>query len=63
MPAAAFLAGMSVGLLPREIGRRIDPYDAYPSQFAATFEGSAVAGHARLLVVECLPTAHRRLRP
>ncbi len=53
--AAAFLAALTVGLLPREIGRRVDPYDAYPSQFAATFEPSAVLGHARLLVVECLP--------
>jgi hypothetical protein len=53
--AAAFLGGLVVGILPREIGRRVDPYDAYPSQFAATFEGKAVAGHARLLVVECLP--------
>ena len=53
--AAAFLAGMTAGLLPREIGRRVDPYDAYPSQFAATFERSAIAEHARLLLVECLP--------
>ncbi len=53
--AAAFLVGMSIGMSPREIGRRIDSYDAYPSQFSATFEGSAIAEHARLLVVECLP--------
>ena len=36
--AAAFLVAMIVGLLPREIGRRVDPYDAYPSQFSATLE-------------------------
>jgi hypothetical protein len=53
--AAAFLGGMSVGLLPREIGRRVDPYDAYPAQFSATFDASAIAGHAHLLASECLP--------
>ena len=53
--AATFLGGMVVGLLPREIGRRVDPYDAYPAQFAATLEPSAVSGHAELLAWECLP--------
>ncbi len=53
--AALFLAGMTVGILPREIGRWVDPYDAYPSQFTATLEPSAVAGHARLLILNCLP--------
>lgn len=53
--AATFLVGMAVGLLPREIGRRVDPYDAYPAQFAATFDPRAVAGHAELLTLECLP--------
>ncbi len=28
----------------------VDPYDAYPAQFSATFDPSAVAGHAELLV-------------
>ena len=53
--AAAFLAGLVVGLLPREIGRRVNPYDAYPAQFAASFETSALAQHADLLAYECLP--------
>jgi hypothetical protein len=53
--SAAFLAGMLVGLLPREIGQWVDSYDAYPSQFAATFHGSAVREHLRLLVLHCLP--------
>jgi hypothetical protein len=53
--AAVFLAGMTGGLLPREIGRWRDPYDAYPSQFAAIFDRSAVVGHTRLLVLNCLP--------
>jgi hypothetical protein len=55
VPAAAFLIGLFIGLLPREIGRRVDPYDAYPAQFAATFETSALATHARLLSLDCLP--------
>ena len=53
--AAAFLAGMTIGLLPRAIGQWVDPYDAYPSQFAATFERPAILGHARLLMLRCLP--------
>jgi hypothetical protein len=54
-PAVAFLAGMAVGLLPREVGRRVDPYDAYPSQFTATWQRSAVLEHAKLLAMSCLP--------
>ncbi|HZW33896.1 MAG TPA: hypothetical protein VFF52_24450 [Isosphaeraceae bacterium] len=53
--AAAFLAGMMIGLLPRAIGQWVDPYDAYPSQFTATFQPSAILGHARLLMLRCLP--------
>jgi hypothetical protein len=53
--AVAFLVGMFVGLLPREIGRRVDPYDAYPAQFAATFQSRAIAEHAGLFGWECLP--------
>lgn len=53
--AAAFVAGLLVGILPREVGHWVDPYDAYPAQFSATFEPSAVLGHASLLVDECLP--------
>ena len=53
--AAVFSVAMLVGLLPREIGRRVDPYDAYPSQFGATLEPRAVQEHARLLGLYCLP--------
>ncbi len=53
--AAVFLIGVTVGLLPREIGRRVDPHDAYPSQFQATWERRALLEHARLLAVHCLP--------
>jgi hypothetical protein len=52
---AVFAAGLAVGLLPREIGRRVDPYDAYPSQFELTTERQAILEHARLFALHCLP--------
>ncbi len=52
---AAFLIAAIVGFLPHEIGRFVDPYDAYPSQFVATFDGPAIREHARLLALQCLP--------
>jgi hypothetical protein len=53
--AAVFSVAMLVGLLPREIGRRVDPYDAYPSQFDVTLEPKAIWEHTRLLGLHCLP--------
>jgi hypothetical protein len=53
--AAVFLVAMLVGLLPGAIGHRVDPYDAYSSQFQPTTEPQAVAEHARLLGLYCLP--------
>ena len=52
---AAFAIAAVIGFLPHEIGRIVDPYDAYPSQFAATFEPPAIREHARLLGRYCLP--------
>ena len=52
---SAFLFAASAGFLPHEIGRRVDPYDAYPSQFAVTLEGPAIEEHGRLLALQCLP--------
>ena len=52
---AVFLVALLVGIAPREIGRRVDPYDAYPSQFEATLERTALWEHARLLALHCLP--------
>jgi len=52
---AVFLAALLAGLAPREIGRLVDPYDAYPSQFTPTVERSALVAHIRLLVLHCLP--------
>jgi hypothetical protein len=53
--AAIFAIAMLAGLVPREIGRAVDPYDAYPSQFAATLAPKAIGEHARLLLLHCLP--------
>ncbi len=53
--AAVFLAALSVGLIPREIGRRFDPYDAYPSQLQLALSSRAIAEHSRLLGLYCLP--------
>ena len=47
---------LAVGLLPREIGRRIDPYDAYPSQFELTTGRSGVWSSTRgSVLLHCLP--------
>ena len=53
---------MVVGLLPREIGRRVDPYDAYPAQFAATFDADAIA-RARPAPGARVPAAADRRAP
>jgi hypothetical protein len=53
--AAVFGAALAVGISPREIGRRIDPYDAYPAQFELSTGPQALFGHARLLLLHCLP--------
>jgi len=53
--AAVFMAALLAGLAPREIGGLVDPYDAYPSQFAPTVARGPVIEHIRLLVLHCLP--------
>ena len=52
---ASFVLAMLAGFLPHGIGRLVDPHDAYPSQFVATFEGRAIHEHGRLLALACLP--------
>jgi len=53
--AGIVVAAMIAGLLPREIGRRADSFDAYPSQFELTLDRPAVLEHGRLLALHCLP--------
>jgi hypothetical protein len=52
---AAFVVAAIAGFMPHEAGRLVDPYDAYPSQFAATFDARAIREHGRLLALRCLP--------
>ncbi len=56
------LGAFVVGLLPRELGRRLDPYDAYQEQFQPIYERQVLTEHARILGLDCLPrliTGHR----
>jgi hypothetical protein len=50
-----FGLGLAAGLVPRAAGRWAEPYDAYPAQFALARDRSVLAGHATLLLRECLP--------
>jgi hypothetical protein len=54
-PAVLFLLGLVAGLAPHLVGRFVDPRDAYPSQFTASVEQSAIFEHQRLLAFRCLP--------
>ncbi len=49
--ALAFLAGVA----PREIGRRIEPHDAYREQFRPMLAPDVLKSHVDLLVNQCLP--------
>jgi hypothetical protein len=53
--ALAFVAGLSLGDLPREIGKRLDPFDAYGRPFSPVFDTELLVEHARLLALECVP--------
>lgn len=52
---SAFAVGLVVGLMPKVIGGAVDPYDAYGEQFSPIWRADVLAGHARLLAMECLP--------
>lgn len=47
--------GFSLGQVPREVGKRVEPYNAYGPQFETITEPAVLIGHARLLARECLP--------
>ena len=63
----AVAAGFALGNLPREVGARLDPYDAYREQFTTIIERDErgnlkqkefqelLDGHLKLLGFECLP--------
>lgn len=53
--ALVFALGLPVGLAPRWIGDRVDPYDAYHEQFSILWDRTELIRHARLMVLDCLP--------
>jgi hypothetical protein len=56
VPALAGLAlGLLIGVVPREVGKRLEPHNAYGPQFEAVASAELLAGHAAILVRDCLP--------
>jgi hypothetical protein len=51
----AVLAGFAIGYAPRPIGRWMEPHDAYNEQFAWSLNTNVLAGHARILFLDCVP--------
>lgn len=54
-PGLSFVAGLALGLVPAVVGRVVDPYDCYGSQFSMVSDSASVTEHVRLLLMECLP--------
>jgi hypothetical protein len=50
-----FLAGFAGGYSPHELGRRIEPHDAYHEQFQPVFSRGILRGHSHILLWDCLP--------
>lgn len=62
LAASVFVLAFLVGVAPREIGARIDPYSAYPKGFLSSLQPPVLLHHLRLLGLDCLPrliTGHR----
>ena len=53
--AIVYALGFVVGVAPREIGSRLDPYSAYGSQFDLVTDKNVLIEHANLLAWDCLP--------
>jgi hypothetical protein len=53
--ALAAAAGFALGDAPREIGNRLDPYDAYRDQLSPIYDPDVLLEHTRILAAECLP--------
>jgi hypothetical protein len=51
----AFALGAGLGFLPRVIGQRVDPHDAYLGQFRPDLQGDSIARNLSILVRDCLP--------
>lgn len=50
-----FGVGFAVGQLPRELGKRLEPHDAYQGQFDPIFQRDVLAEHTQILFTQCLP--------
>ncbi len=51
----ALVLALLAGAAPRAIGRWVEPYDAYHEQFSWSLDSPLLAGHCRILLLECLP--------
>ena len=53
--ASSALIGFALGAAPAEIGKRVDPYDAYPGQFEPAFSPGLISSHFEVLATQCFP--------
>jgi hypothetical protein len=51
----SFLPALFLGFTPYLAGKHFEPHDAYAEQFAPIYEPSVLAGHAKILLLDCLP--------
>ena len=53
--ALALVLAFFAGAAPRAIGQWLEPYDAYNEQFSWSLDAPLLAGHCRILLLDCLP--------
>ncbi len=53
--AFALVLAFFAGTAPRAIGQWLEPYDAYNEQFSWSLDTPLLAGHCRILLLDCLP--------
>lgn len=53
--AVLFLGMFLIGVSPRPVGARLDPYDAYQDQFATVHDPALFKAHGKILALQCLP--------
>src|SRR5262249_35569439 len=53
--AAVAALGFVAGYWPKPLGAWVDPHDAYREQFEPVTSRELIAGHSRILLLECLP--------
>jgi hypothetical protein len=55
LPGLICALAFGAGLVPRELGRRIDPYNAYGGQLAPSWDTKVLREHGVILAAKCLP--------